>query len=324
VRLLKPDEDQIKKPVKTVDRMIGADISFLPQLEDRGAKFYDRGTEKDAIEILRDHGFNFIRLRIFVNPEKEKGYAPGEGYCGLAYTLKMARRIHDAGMSILLNFHYSDYWADPQQQNKPEAWAALDFETLKDTLRNYTRDVLLAFARQGTPPAMVQVGNEVNHGLLWPDGHISQLDNLAELLQAGVQGVQDADPEIPVMMHIALGGQNEEAVFWLDNMIARGVTFDVIGLSYYPRWHGTLDDLKANLLDLTERYHKYVNVVEYSAFRKEVNEIVFSLPDDMGRGTCIWEPLGWWVGLFDREGRAKNEILVYDELRDSYLINPQP
>jgi beta-galactosidase len=294
VALLKPDPGQIVKPGKTIDRMIGADISFLPQLESRGLKFFDQGVEKDAIEILRDHGFNYIRLRIFVNPENENGYAPGEGYCGLAYTLGMAKRIHEAGMKILLNFHYSDYWADPQQQYKPEAWAELDFESLKDTLRAYTADVLRAFSAQGTPPAMVQVGNEVNHGLLWPDGHISQPDKLAELLRAGVEGVLAVDPEMPVMMHIALGGQNEEAVFWLDNMIARGVPFDVIGLSYYPRWHGTLDDLKANLLDLTERYHKYVNVVEYSIFRKEVNEIVFSLPEDMGKGTCIWEPLGRW------------------------------
>jgi len=322
--LLKPSKDQLRMPSRPVGRMIGADISFLPQLESRGMKFYDRGTEKDAMAILKDHGFNYIRLRIFVNPEKGKGYSPVEGFCDLQHSLAMARRIYDAGMNILLNFHYSDYWADPQQQNKPESWAALSFEALKDTMRTYTRDVLSAFSRQGTPVAMVQVGNEVNHGLLWPDGHISRMDNLAGLLRAGVEGVREADTSMLVMMHIALGGQNEEAVFWLDNMIARGVTFDVIGLSYYPRWHGTLDDLEANLADLAGRYHKYVNVVEYAAFRKEVNEIVFRLPGEMGKGTCIWEPLGWWVGLFDREGNATNEILIYNKLRENYLINPKP
>jgi len=320
VVLMEPGEDQLPPSGKKIDRMIGADISFLPQLEERGRKFYDRGMEKDAIELLRDHGFNYIRLRIFVNPENEKGYAPGRGFCGLAYTLEMARRIKEAGMKLLLNFHYSDYWADPQQQNKPLAWSDLNFETLKDSLREYTRNVLLALENQGTPPAMVQVGNEVNHGLLWPDGHISNLDNLAELLKAGVEGIASVDPDLAVMMHIALGGQNEEAVFWLDNMIARGVQFDVIGISYYPRWHGTLDDLKYNLSDLANRYHKYLNVVEYSVFKKEVHDIVFSLPGNLGKGTCIWEPLGTrFGGMFNEAGEVQDVILLYDELREQYL-----
>lgn len=180
----------------------------------------------------------------------------------------MARRIREAGMKLLLNFHYSDYWADPQQQTKPYRWAELDFDALKDSVKTYTSNVLRALQQQGTLPAMVQVGNEINHGMLWPDGHISQPDQLARLLKAGAEGVAAVDPDIPVMMHIALGGQNEEAVFWLDNMIARGVTFDIIGLSWYPRWHGTLEDLQANLLNLAQRYHKPLNVVEYSNFKK--------------------------------------------------------
>jgi len=121
------------------------------------------------------------------------------------------------------------------------------------------------------------------------------------------------------MMHIALGGQNEEAVFWLDNMIARGVPFDMIGLSYYPRWHGTLDDLNTNLHDLVKRYNKPVNVVEYSDFKREINEIAFSLPDDCGKGTCIWEPLGWRSGLFSREGSVTPLMTVYDTLAEKYL-----
>ncbi|TSA28634.1 MAG: hypothetical protein D4R67_03450 [Bacteroidetes bacterium] len=316
---LTPTPEQLQPARKPVDRMIGADISFLPQIEAQGKKFYENGQEKDAIQLLGDHGFNYIRLRIFVNPENEKGYSPGEGYCGLDHTLKMARRVRDAGMKILLDFHYSDYWADPQQQNKPLAWSGVDFETLKDSVRSYTTRVLLALKEQGTLPAMAQVGNEINHGILWPDGHIANPDNLAGLLMAGVEGIRAVDPELPVMMHIALGGQHDEAVFWLDNMIARGVTFDIIGISYYPRWHGTLDDLKKNLVDLVERYHKPVNVVEYSNFKKEVHEIVFNLPGDKGKGTCIWEPLNWWSGLFTREGEVKGEILVYDTIKKRYL-----
>ncbi|MGD8866821.1 MAG: glycosyl hydrolase 53 family protein [Gemmatimonadales bacterium] len=326
VELLTPTEDQLPPTSKPIDRMIGADISFLPQIENgatrfaRGTgKFFEDGQEVDAIELLKKHGFNYIRLRIFVNPENEGGYSPGVGFCGLDSTLSMARRIKDAGLGFLLDFHYSDYWADPQQQNKPLAWADLDYESLKDTLRSYTTAVLRAMQDQGTLPDMVQIGNEVNHGLLWPDGHIGELDGLAGLLQAGVEGTEAVDPSMPVMMHIALGGQNEEARFWLDNMLARGVKFDIIGISYYPRWHGTLEDLYSNLHDLVDRYNKPVNVVEYNDFKRTVNDIVFDLPDDMGKGTAIWEPLGFRSGLFDRDGNVTDLIHVYDELDAIYI-----
>jgi len=292
-KMMKPSAEQLPETRKPVDRMVGADISFLPQLEARGRKFFDGGKEKDAIELLRDHGINYIRLRIFVNPENENGYAPGEGYCGLDYTLGMATRVKAAGLKLLLNFHYSDYWADPRQQFKPLAWEELDFEILQDSVREYTARMIRSLKQQGTPPDMVQIGNEVNHGFLWPDGHISHPDQLARLLMAGVDGCEMVDPEIPVMMHIALGGQHDESVFWLDNMIARGVRFDIIGISYYPRWHGTLDDLAGNLNDLVKRYHKPVNVIEYAIFIREIHDIVFGLPDELGQGTCIWEPLGW-------------------------------
>ena len=133
-------------------------------------------------------------------------------------------------------------------------------------------------------------------------------------MKAGVEGVEAVDTNITVMMHIALGGQNDESVFWLNNMLARGVTFDIIGLSYYPRWHGTLDDLKHNLQDLINRYHKPVNVVEYSNFKKEVFDIVFGLPNEMGLGACIWEPLNARSGLFDSKGEATSLFSVYDEV----------
>ncbi len=317
--LMKPTPGQCPPTTKSIDRMIGADISFLPQMEDRGTTFLEQGIPKDAIGILRDHGFNYIRLRVFVDPGHEKGYSPGKAYCGLDTTLSMARRIREAGMELLLNFHYSDYWADPQQQTKPYRWAELDFDALKDSVKTYTSNVLRALQQQGTLPAMVQVGNEINHGMLWPDGHISQPDQLARLLKAGAEGVAAVDPDIPVMMHIALGGQNEEAVFWLDNMIARGVTFDIIGLSWYPRWHGTLEDLQANLLNLAQRYHKPLNVVEYSNFKKEVHDIVFSLPDDLGKGACIWEPLNWRSGLFNQNEEVTELFSVYNEIRDKYM-----
>lgn len=316
---MKPKPEQLPPTSKLIDRMIGADISWLPQFEDEGRVFLENGQPIDAIELLRKHGFNYIRLRIFVNPENEKGYSPVTAYCGMEQTLTMARRVQQAGLKLLLDFHYSDYWADPQQQYKPLVWSDLSFELLKDSVRVYTSRVLLALKKQGTSPAMVQLGNEINHGILWPEGHISQPDQLAQLLIAGVEGVENVDKELPVMMHIALGGQNDEAVFWLDNMIARGVRFDILGLSYYPRWHGTLEDLSDNVKDLIKRYNKPLNVVEYNDFRKTVHDIVFDLPDDMGKGACIWEPLSQRSGLFSRDGSVRFQIRDYDELKLKYL-----
>ncbi|MBU2650702.1 MAG: glycosyl hydrolase 53 family protein [Bacteroidetes bacterium] len=311
---MKPGKSQVNLSDVRMNKMIGADISFLPQLEDEGKRFYENGLEKDALDIFRDHGFNYIRLRIFVDPAHEKGYSPGKGYCGLSQTLALARRVKDAGMKILLDYHYSDYWADPQQQYKPASWVNAGFEGLCDSVRVYTERVLRAFQIQGTFPDMVQVGNEINHGILWPDGHIGNPDGLAALLIAGVEGVRSVDPGIPVIMHLALGGQNEEAIFWFDNMIARGVEFDIIGLSYYPRWHGTLKDLDANLRDLIKRYGKPVNVVEYSGFKEEVNRIVFNLPAGMGQGTCVWEPLNWHTDLFTNEGEVTEGMRVFDQM----------
>lgn len=321
-----PTAEQLPPTVKPIARMIGADISFLPQIENgaqRGRngleKFLEQGKPVDAIALLKQHGFNYIRLRVFVNPENPEGYAPGIGFCGLDSTLSMARRVKAAGMGLLLDFHYSDYWADPQQQNKPLRWANVSYPALADSVRAYTSDVLRALQQQGTLPDMVQIGNEINHGLLWPDGHIGNLDQLAGLLRAGVAGTVAVDSTIPIMMHIALGGQNDEARFWLDNMLARGVTFDVLGLSYYPRWHGTLENLSTNLHDLAARYHKPVNVVEYSDFKQAVHDIVFGLPGDMGKGAAIWEPLNRRSGLFDRDGNVTPLMLVYDSLAARYL-----
>lgn len=304
---------------KNPGKILGADISFLPQLEENGMKFEDKGQQKDAIEILKDHGLNYVRLRIFNNPSNEKGYSPGKGFCDLDHTLKMAARVKKAGMKLLLDFHYSDYWADPQQQFKPSAWEGMDFNQLANALKNYTKSVLIALQKQGTLPDMVQIGNEINHGMVWPDAHISHPDNLASLIKAGIDGVKEVDPSIIIMLHIALGGQNDESVFWLDNMFARGVDCDIIGLSYYPRWHGTLADLNYNLNDLISRYHKDVNVVEYSHKKAEVNDIVFNLKDNKGTGTFIWEPLSTWESIFDKSGKSNELINIYDELSRKYL-----
>lgn len=304
---------------RAVDKMLGADISFLPELEAKGMKFSDKRIEKDAVQILKDHGFNYVRLRIFNDPANDSGYSPKKGFCNLEYTLQMAKRVKAAGMKLLLDFHYSDYWADPGKQYKPAAWKNLTFTELKKALYEYTKKVMTALKAQGTTPDMVQVGNEINHGIVWPEGNVSNIDGTAQLINAGTAAVKAVDPAVQMMLHVALGGQNHESVFFIDNMLARGVLFDVIGQSYYPKWHGTLADLNDNLHDLVRRYNKDVIVVEYSALKKEVNTIAFELPNGKGKGTCIWEPLSTWEKVFDNDGKANNLILMYDELSKQFI-----
>jgi arabinogalactan endo-1,4-beta-galactosidase len=233
----------------------------------------------------------------------------------------MARRIKKAHMGFLLDFHYSDTWADPSKQYKPAAWQGDDFAGLKRDIYRYTDSVISALKAQGTPPDIVQVGNEINHGMLWPDGRIDHPDTLAAFLRTAVSAVRAADPSIRIMLHIADGGQNAESRSFLDKMIARHVPFDLIGESYYPQWHGTPQDLRRNLTDLAGRYRQPVVVVEYSEHKKEVNDIVFSLPGHKGLGTFIWEPLNTWEALFDRQGRAKDSLLgIYPQIAAQYHI----
>ena len=307
------------KEVK-IEKMLGADISHLPELESKGMKFHDTdGKEKDAFLILKEHGMNYVRLRIFNDPARDSGYSPGKGFCDLQHTLQMAKRTKAAGMNLLLDFHYSDYWADPQHAHMPAAWRHKSMTDLKLALYEYTKQVMQALKNQGTLPEMVQIGNEINHGMVWPHGSINQLDSLAQLIYAGIQAVKTVSPSTAIMLHIALGGQNDESKFFFDNMAIRGVPFDVIGLSYYPKWHNTLADLQYNLDDLSARYNKDVIVVEYSHMKKEVNELAFNVAGGRGKGSCIWEPLNTWEKLFDENGKAGDLLLIYDEIRRKYL-----
>ncbi|MFI5161506.1 MAG: glycosyl hydrolase 53 family protein [Sphingobacteriales bacterium] len=316
-----PVINTVYKPHKVKDKILGADISFLPELESRGVKFSDNGVPKDAIQILKDHGFNYIRLRIFNDPAAPKGYSPGKGFCDLEHTKAMAKRVKAAGMKLLLDFHYSDTWADPGKQFKPAAWEGEDFPALKKSIHDFTVKVMRELKDQGTTPDMVQVGNEINHGMIWPDGAVNNLDTLAQFLYAGVTGVKEVSPFTTIMLHIALGGQNSESRFWLDAMEARKVPFDVIGLSYYPKWHGTLTDLKNNMTDLAKRYPQQVSVAEYTYLKSEVNNIAFSLPDGKSVGTFIWEPLNTWEQFFDKDGKSNNLINVYPEIAKKYGIH---
>ncbi|TKB97681.1 beta-galactosidase GalA [Pedobacter cryophilus] len=305
-----------------VNNMVGADISFLPQLEARGMKFSDKGVQKDAIQILKENGFNYVRLRIFNQPANAKGYSPEKGFCNLEHTKQMAKRVKAAGMKLLLDFHYSDYWADPEKQFKPAAWENLPFSVLKDSLNKYTSYVIKSLKQQGTTPDMVQIGNEINHGMVWPEGHISNLDSLAQLVQVGISGVKAIDTNIPIMLHVALGGQQDESMFFFDQMLARKINFDVIGMSYYPKWHGTLADLRDNLTNMSKKYNQDIILVEYSALKKEVNDIVLNLPNNKGKGTCIWEPLNTWEKVFDEKGNSNSLLGVYNQISKQFEIKP--
>lgn len=293
---------------------VGADISWLQSQEDRGTHFSDNGVEGDAIEILRDNGFNYIRLRIFVNPKSELGYSQRDGYCDLEHTLAMARRIKDAGMYFLLDFHYSDNWADPAKQIMPQAWQTLSYEEVQEALYNHTREVLEALNAQGTTPDMVQVGNEVSNGMLWPYGSVRHsFGGLCGLLKEGIRAVREYAPDAEVMIHVALGGQAEESERFFDAMAEYGVEYDIIGQSYYPEWHGTLEELEANLNMLVKEYEKPIIVVEYRDHYLDIERIVSSIPNKMGRGTFIWEATSpQWGKLFDESGASTKALDDYN------------
>ena len=293
---------------------VGADISWLQSQEDSGIRFSDNGTEGDAIKILRDNGFNYIRLRIFVNPKSELGYSQRDGYCDLEHTLEMARRIKDAGMYFLLDFHYSDNWADPAKQIMPQAWQTYSYDEVKEAVYNHTREVLEALNTQGTTPDMVQVGNEVSNGMLWPYGAVRHsFSGLCGLLKEGVRAVREYAPDAEVMIHVALGGQAEESERFFNAMAEYEVEYDIIGQSYYPEWHGTLAELEANLNKLVVQYNKPIIVVEYRDYYLDIERIVSSIPNNMGRGTFIWEAtLPQWGKLFDESGASTNALDDYN------------
>jgi arabinogalactan endo-1,4-beta-galactosidase len=236
----------------------GVDISFTPQIENLGGKYKLNGAEKDALDIFKESGANYVRLRLW--------HTPSNGYCGLEKTLAYAKRVKAKGFKFLLDIHYSDSWADPGKQNKPAAWASASYAALKESVYTYTKYVIAAMKNQGTTPDMVQIGNEITGGMLWPDGKVSVngWQHFAELVKQGILGVKDAagSDSVKIMIHIDRGGDNNGAKWFYDNLLAQGVQFDVIGLSYYPWWHGTLTQAENNLNDLSTRYNKDIVIAE--------------------------------------------------------------
>ncbi len=262
---------------------LGADISTLSEVEGQGGVYMDGDKPGDALAIFMKNGWTCFRLRIWVDPRG--------GVNGLEYTTKLAKRIKDAGATFMLDFHYSDWWADPQKQNKPAAWAKLDFDALVKQTESYTASVIGTLKKAGATPDFVQIGNEITGGLLWPDAQVrvplsrvkvfsgdvtvitppepyddaKQWNHLIRVLKAVGDGVRSAvtpDDRVRIVVHIDCGGDWPVTRWYFDHLTKAGVDFDVIGQSYYPNWHGTLENLRDNLRETIQRYHKDVMVVE--------------------------------------------------------------
>jgi arabinogalactan endo-1,4-beta-galactosidase len=223
-QLLAQDYSREKELIK------GVDISTLLEIEDNGGIFKENGNPKDALEIFRGHGINYIRLRVW--------HTPGSGYCDLTKTLSMANRIKDLGLKLLLDFHYSDTWADPAHQTKPAAWQNLSFQELKDSIYFYTSNFVTALKNQGTLPDIVQIGNEITCGMLWNEGRVcdqfntpQQWAQLGELINEGIRGVNEslnAGDTVKIMIHIDRGGDNASSQWFFDNLLEENVNFDIM------------------------------------------------------------------------------------------------
>ncbi len=269
-----------------MDFIAGADMSHLRFFEDRGITYRVNSQIQDALTILKNRGFNCVRLRLFTSSAAQ-AQADAYNYTNnLAYTLPLAVRVKNAGLKLLLDFHYSDTWADPGQQTKPAAWTNLTFAQLKTQLRTYNSNTIASFAAAGALPDYVQIGNEITPGMLWSEGRVggsfdnaTQWSQLAQLLTNAIQGVKDASgtntPKL--IIHLDRGGDWTTTQWYFDNLASRQVTFDIIGQSYYPWWHGNLAALRTCLSNAAVRYNKPVMIME-TAFPRSNSTNIFGIP----------------------------------------------
>ena len=321
---------------QAADYAVGADLSFLKQAEDRGVVFKDNNQPRPGLEIFRDHGYNWIRLRLF--------HTPAQLPNNLEYTIALAQAAKKLGFKFLLDYHYSDTWADPGKQFLPKAWEGLTHAQLVEAVFNYTRDTIAAFRGAGVLPDMVQIGNEITGGMLWPDGKApANWDHFEELLKAGIAGVEAGrgnQPRPRIMIHIDKGGDKNATKAFFDKINSYRIEFDVIGQSYYPWWHGSLNDLRENLIFMANEYQKDIIVVETAynwkpaeyrnklapfpetpegqkEFLEELNRVVQAAPDGRGIGLFWWEPAVTGNlesrGFFDENRNALPVITVFDK-----------
>ena len=296
----------------------GADVSWITQMEHEGQKFYNsNGTQTDGLELLKSLGVNAIRLRAWVDPT-----ASG-GWCNTTDLVNKAVRAKNFGMKIMIDLHYSDWWADPGKQNKPAAWTAQDFNTLKTSVYNYTVDVMNALKTGGITPEWVQVGNETNDGMLWPDGRASaSMTNFAQLVNEGYDAVKSVSTSSKVIVHISNGFDNNLFRWIFGGLKNNNAKWDVIGMSLYPspaNWSTLNDQCVANINDMVSRYNKEIMICEVgmswdqpdacNAFLTDLVTKAKSVPGDKVLGVFYWEPEcnvnwnGYTLGAFDNSGK---------------------
>ncbi len=294
----------------------GADVSWVTQMENSGFKFYNNsGQQQDLFTILKNKGINTIRLRVWLNP--------WEGWCAKQDVLTKAIRAKNAGMRIMIDFHYSDYWADPGQQTKPVAWQNYSFTQLTSAVSTHTTDVLNTLKSNGIVIEWVQVGNETNDGLLWEEGRAStNMRNYALLINAGYDAVKSVYPSAKVIVHVSNGYDNALFRWNFDGLKANGAKWDVVGMSLYPtkaNWQSMNTQCLANMKDMVTRYGKQVMVVEVGmearqaadckSFLTDLMNKTASIQNGAGLGVVYWEPQchnrwqGYSKGAFDDKGR---------------------
>ena len=330
--------------------LIGADISKMQQQEEGGMVFTDTdGTPRDVLQILKNHGFNFARLRTFVDPRAADGYATmmnvAQPYCDLANTIAMAKRLEAAGFGWELDFHYSDNWADASMQVIPLAWQGDSLGEMVAALGTYTRDAIQQLVSAGARPDIVQIGNEITPGMLLTPGSVTgsvaNWDNLALFLNAGIAAVHAVDPTIKIMMHLDRGGDNAGTTSWVDAALAHGVHFDILGEACYTNVQGNPTTWLSNFNSLVAQYPDLeLMIVEYAESAddlsgnvdiwRQANDIVFNLAGKRGLGAYVWEPSYWQETLFDAQGRTSSpdlpnpfilgspRIALYDQMASDY------
>lgn len=296
----------------------GADVSWLTEMEASGKKFYTAtGTEMECMVLMKSLGMNSIRLRVWVNPNPSWNNA--------ADVVAKAVRAKNLGMRVMIDFHYSDSWADPGQQTKPAAWASMSFTDLKSALAAHTTDVLNQLKTAGVTPEWVQVGNETNNGMLWPEGRAStNMNNYAQLVNAGYDAVKAVFASAKVIVHVSNGWDNALFQWNIGGLISNGAKFDVIGMSLYPSyvtggWATANQQCLANMNDMVTRYNKEVMVVEIGMpwdnaaecklFITDLIAKTKSVTGNKGTGVLYWEPQcygswkGYTLGAFDNSGK---------------------
>ena len=319
-------KEEKKDTVATFSFAKGADVSWLTEMESSSLKFYNNaGTQQDLFTILKDKGMNTIRLRVWVNPTN--------GWSGKADVVAKAKRAKAAGYRIMIDFHYSDSWADPGQQTKPAAWNTQGIADLKTSVYNHTTEVLNALKAESISPEWVQVGNETNNGMLWEEGKASvNMKNFADLVLSGHNAVKAVFPSAKVIVHISNGYDNGLFRWMFDGLKNNGAKWDVIGMSLYPTtadWQTKNTQCLSNMNDMVARYGKEVMVVEIGmaasealaakSFIADLIAKVKSVPNNKGLGVLYWEPQsynswkGYKLGAFDDTGKPTVALDAFKE-----------